>query len=185
MDMFVVALRLKAAMVAVDQDFEFVVYELGTSMTNDRDAALEETHSSNHGTQWKLASIHTYRSEASSPRNALEDAVVKTRNMVSKNKEQRTQLSLHTKILSTPKSSEDSAHKKSTPRFQSVTSESSGGEGEDDDDDSEGDGARGNHRKESYNSKPSDHCCGTCGKAFMTAKGRREHVRNGKLSTIR
>ncbi|KAI9055337.1 hypothetical protein LZ554_000296 [Drepanopeziza brunnea f. sp. 'monogermtubi'] len=166
MEVFENALRLKASIVAVDQSFEFVLYEPGT--TTNHTASQDQAH-------WKLASMHIYRSEASSPRDALEDAIVKSKNMVNKNEEQRTHSSLHTKILFVPKQvSGDIASREITSRYRSVSVESSSG----DEEDRDSDGAYRGHgsRKPGLDTRKGlTYNCDVCGRSFVSERNLIRH----------
>jgi hypothetical protein len=182
MEVFENALRLKASMVAVDQSFEFVLYKPWTTTKRDVDTVMDVENNENHTANqdqahWKLASMHIYRSEASSPRDALEDAIVKSKNMVNKNEEQRTHSSMHTKILFVSKQVPgDVASREITSRYRSVSVESSSG-GEEDRD---SDGAYRRHGRRKPGLDGLTHYCDICNKAFVWEANIQRHKENGK-----
>jgi hypothetical protein len=105
-EVFEIALRLKAATLTTDYQYEFVVYPPGTPFKVQRnvltgDGDIDQPNpDQNVGCQlWCQASIHKYISEPSIPRDLAVDALVQPNNFISTSEEKRKDKSLHSKFL--------------------------------------------------------------------------------------
>jgi len=115
---FEVALRLKCATITKDQLFEFVVYPPGTLSQKHSDTLPRNSGHQSSGIAdssmtrfWQHASIHVYNPPNAAPEHSqdpIADALVSTKNFVSKNDSDRTELSLHSRIISIEKCEDSS-----------------------------------------------------------------------------
>ncbi|KUJ10102.1 uncharacterized protein LY89DRAFT_740498 [Mollisia scopiformis] len=91
-DIFQTALKLKAATVTVDRDYEFIVYPPRTS--------LPLNHISQKELTWLQASMRTYELRASGPSGQLMDALVRPENFVVETGTAPTRPVIHESIIS-------------------------------------------------------------------------------------
>jgi hypothetical protein len=111
---FEAILRLKAFTVTTDQLYEFVVYPPGTSHIGEAQRKARTAQSSRPNTSsdyqsegargcWLHASIHVYPTKASRSQDQLADALMNSKNFITRTEREREESCLHTSYIAVPK----------------------------------------------------------------------------------
>jgi hypothetical protein len=81
-ELFTIALKLKAESVTTDCQYKFEIHRVGTAASGSQTDGR-----AGHIQFWKYATIHVYHGEASKPPNQFADALVNPKNFITKDEE--------------------------------------------------------------------------------------------------